>query len=309
MPLLLPASTFNLMHTDAQEFLRRAEVHRREQFGPHDILAPIGDSASEFARLDGADLDGVDGGGDGVGDGDVSLTTRMLGHRPQSRRSSGSSGETVRASKSLHRRRRVTQRRYGDNETADPLPPPAAPSPRPNDVCPANLPVYPPTLINSVSGASVRRNAGNAAQGNAASRISSSSESQSMRRPTPLGARSVSSVSRQGEFDGRHGDSENERLLGEEQRGGYRRVSQNHEGDQGQASTFPFPLIPCAYPLSLSLSFASAFIQSSLLTSLPLACLLAIYLCPLSLPSALYLYPISMYPTLIPHTPSRRIPL
>ncbi|KAH0284948.1 hypothetical protein KCU62_g7914, partial [Aureobasidium sp. EXF-3399] len=231
--LQLPPSVLDLMYTDLEEFLRQVEIHKREQFGPHDILAPIGDSASEFARDIDADLD------DGVvsGGGVVSLVARIRDYRPQSPRGSISSGETVKASDTLHRRRRVTQRRYGENETGDPLPP-AAPSPPPNDVYPAGLPVYPPTLVNSVSGASVRRNASSAARMNAADRISSMSATQSIRRPTPLGPRSVSSVSRQGTFDERHDNNENERLLGGEERGGSRRVSQNHEeGNQDAGPT------------------------------------------------------------------------
>ena len=240
--LQLPPSVLDLMYTDLEEFLRQVEVHKHEQFGPRDILAPIGDSASEFARDTDADLN--DGGDGGV----VSLAARIRDYRPQSSQGSVSSGETVKASDTLRRRRRVTQRRYGENETGDPLPP-AAPSPPPNDVYPANLPVYPPTLANSVSGASVRRIGDSAARVNAADRISSISGSQSMRRPTPLGPRSVSSVSRQGGFDERPDSNENERLLGEEQRGGNRRGSQNQEeGNQGERVR---PLFPC----HLSLSF------------------------------------------------------
>lgn len=225
--LQIPPSTWHFLHSDPAEFLRRVEAHKREQFGPHDILAPIGDSASEFARDTHADLDDS---GD-VGGGVAALATRIRDYGVKSRRNSGSSGETVRASEPLHRRRRVTQRRF---ETGDALPPPAAPPPPFNDVYPAHLPVYPPTLVNSISVTSVRRDASSAARVDAASRDSSTNESQSMRRPTPLGPRSVSSVSRQGTFDEGHEDGENEGVLGEEQRGGSRRISQNHEGNQGE---------------------------------------------------------------------------
>jgi hypothetical protein len=241
----VPHETWDLRRTDPEEFRRRIQLNKRAQEDLHtqDPIARIEYEAAEFLNEDTEPV---------IDDRTlVALATRI---RDSGIRSPGStlpsspaSDETVTPYDPQYRRRRVTQTRYINNETEDPLPP-AAPSPPPNSHYTSNLPVYPQTLVSSGSAASMQRNASNSgdtgsvARASVANRISSSNES--MRRNAPFGG-SVTSLLRLGPFD--EHNSENELLLSE--RGGSRRPSQQQDQEnQGEQvrplHPFPCPLVP-----------------------------------------------------------------
>jgi hypothetical protein len=239
----LPQETWDLRNTNPQEFRRRVDAYERDQqIRTREPMAPIEFEAAEFLDEDTEPL--IDD------DAYVSLATRIRDYgirSPGSMPGSPASDETV-TPYDPHRRR-VTQTRWRDNETGDPLPP-AAPSPPPNSDYPPNLPVYPPTLVSSGSEVVMQRDASNAgrisntARGNTATELSSSNDS--ARRPTPSGAGSVASLARLSALD--EHDSENEHLLGHKGgRGGTRRVSRIRREDQGE-QVRALHLLSCLYP-------------------------------------------------------------
>jgi hypothetical protein len=229
--IAISPETWALRHTNPEEFRRRLDTnpHAQEELRTRDHIAYIEYEAAEFLNKDSEPI---------VDDQTlVSLATRIRDHGIMSPGStlpgSPASDETVTPGYPPYRRRRVTQTRCINNEIGDPLPPPAS-SPPSNPHCPSNLPVYPPTLVDSHSEISTQRQVSNSrgtdsvTHANLSNQISSSSES--MRRNAPFGG-SVSSLLRLGPFD--EHNSENENIL-RQQGGGSRRLSQNHEENQGE---------------------------------------------------------------------------
>jgi hypothetical protein len=247
----IPKQTWDLRNTDPQEFRRRVDAYEHDQQlrtrGP---ITQVEFEAAEFLNEDTEPL--IDD------DAFVSLATRIRDYgirSPGSMPGSPASDETV-TPYDPHRRR-VTQTRWRDNETGDPLPP-AAPSPPPNSDYPSDLPVYPPTLVSSGSEVVMQRDASNAgrtsstARGNTATGLSSSNDS--ARRPTPSRAGSVASLARLSALD--EHNSENEYLLGHEgARGGIGRVSQVPKEDRGE-QVRALHLMSCLYHSSFSVSLA-----------------------------------------------------
>jgi hypothetical protein len=225
----LSPETWALRQTNPEEYRRRLDTNSRaqEKLRTRDPIAYIEYEAAEFLNRDSEPDDQTL----------VSVARRIRDHGISSSDStlpgSPASDETVTPGYPSYRRRRVAQTRYINNETGDPLPP-AAPSPPPNSHYPSNLPIYPPTLVDSRSEASTQRQTSNnrgtdsATHASATNRISSSNES--MRNTAPFGG-SVSSLLRLGPFD-QH-NSENEHLLRQEAALS-RRLSQNHEENQGE---------------------------------------------------------------------------
>jgi hypothetical protein len=238
--IAIPRETWDLSQGNREDFRRRLDANQRaqEELRDQDPIARIEYEAAEFLN---GDTEPV------IDDRTlVALATRI---RDSGIRSPGStlpgspaSDETVTLYDPPYRRRRVTQTRYINNETGDPLPP-AAPSPPPNSHYASNLPVYPNTLVSSHSETSMQRNVSNSgdtgsvARASVASRISSSNES--MRRNAPSGG-SVTSLLRLGPFDERN--SENELLLRHE--GGSSRLSQHQEQDNQGEQVRPIQSFP-----------------------------------------------------------------
>ncbi|KAH0026852.1 hypothetical protein KCU78_g4213, partial [Aureobasidium melanogenum] len=161
--------------TEFDEFRRRSYT---QQHGNLDTLSRIEQEAAEFLHQDAAAVS--------IEENALASLAAQLGIRlPETALSSSpASDETVTAYERPQRRRRMTRRRYRDSGMEDRLPPPA-PSPPLNTYYPANIPVYPPTLVTARSEPSMQRASNRVSSGNA-----------SMGRNVSFGQGSVASVVR-----------------------------------------------------------------------------------------------------------------
>lgn len=250
----IPKQTWDLRNTDPQEFRRRVDAYEHGQ--KLRTRAPITRVEFEAVKFLNEDTEPL------IDDeAFVSLATRIRDYGVASAGSipgSPASDETVTPYDPY--RRRVTQTRWIDNETGDPLPP-AAPSPPPDAEYRSDLPVYPPTLVSSGSEVVMQRDASNSRH-TRVNQISSGNES--VRRITPLDG-SATSLSRHGALD--EHNSENELLLGHEGAGGGanrlpQRQNEENQGEQVRAvhlfpclSTFPFQL--SIFPIFSLCTFSS----------------------------------------------------
>jgi hypothetical protein len=225
--------------TEFDEFRRRSYT---QQHGNLDTLSRIEQEAAEFLHQDAAAVS--------IEENALASLAAQLGIRlPQSALSSSpASDETVTAYERPQRRRIMTQRRYRGSEMADLLPP-AAPSPPPNTYYPANIPVYPPTLVTARSEPSMQRASDRVSSGNA-----------SMGRNVSFGQGSLASVVRRvpshddDHVDFSSSDEEKSSDNGNGRRRGTRRSSaqlQQSEGEQVRLSQSPFA------PSSFHLTFPS----------------------------------------------------
>ncbi|KAH0394750.1 hypothetical protein KCU89_g11038, partial [Aureobasidium melanogenum] len=206
--------------TEFDEFRRKSYTQQHRNL---DTLSRIEQEAAEFLHQDAAAVS--------IEENALASLAAQLGIRlPESALSSSpASDETVMAYERPHRRRRMTQRRYRNSGMEDPLPP-AAPSPPLNTYYPANIPVYPPTLVTARSEPSMQR---------ASNRVSSSNAS--MGRNVSFGQGSMESVLRRvpshddDHIDFSSSDEEESSDNGNGRRRGTRRSSaqlQQSEGEQ-----------------------------------------------------------------------------